>query len=817
MEEEAIPERGAADGDRASSSSSSPTSAASENPLEEAAVAEGAAESSPMDTPRNGPGDCARAPMSPLASIRQQAKHVRSGSFQKWRRQMQRAWRWGPGGRGGAAGGGGGREQGMRATLNLEVMANQKRQWYRIHSRARDHKQHEEPTSLYEHFFIVGLHSYANVEVIEDAFAKRKAWESDVAKSEILDLRKIQYHGRMPSLEPQILFKYPPGKRMEMREGDLPAFCFPEGVKARLIEKTPSMSDLNEVVFGQEHLATDELSFIFRLKVSDNATLYGVCLHVQEIVQRAPGILGAVSPLTRTSYKRSRFLVSAPRCYCILTRVPFFELHYEMLNSLIAQERLDRITQFVNEITLMDSVPHCITEHDQLDENYDSPQKFSCSEWMGHAIPVDSVSGLLSSPGLSSERDIPAFLFRNWEPHSPESVSTSEASDFSHVKELEKENRKGWQHYDDCTSENSGSRSDSFERVNGMFENGQASPDVGTMYCSRLERVESLESLQSSVRGDGSDYDDDELSSKHETNVGDEKVMEWAKAHNNEPLQIVCGYHALPLPPRGGELVFHPLEHLQPIKYCRPGVSLLGLDNIFLDYDQSSPAEVSKVNASLATVEEALALSIWTVATVCRSLSLESVLALFAGALLEKQVVVMCPNLVLPRKMVDFLDAPVPFIVGIQHKPTDVKMKTANLIRINVNKDQVKACSLPQLPLYKELVSDLRPFHARLSCENSVAKRHPIYRCSEVQAEAAGQFLNVMKSYLESLCANLRSHTITNVQSNNDRVSLLLKDSFVDSFPVKDRAFIKLFIDTQLFSVLSDSRLSRYENEQPNS
>ncbi|OAY63160.1 DENN domain-containing protein 5B [Ananas comosus] len=728
MEEEAIPERGAADGDRASSSSSSPTSAASENPLEEAAVAEGAAESSPMDTPRNGPGDCARAPMSPLASIRQQAKHVRSGSFQKWRRQMQRAWRWGPGGRGGAAGGGGGREQGMRATLNLEVMANQKRQWYRIHSRARDHKQHEEPTSLYEHFFIVGLHSYANVEVIEDAFAKRKAWESDVAKSEILDLRKIQYHGRMPSLEPQILFKYPPGKRMEMREGDLPAFCFPEGVKARLIEKTPSMSDLNEVVFGQEHLATDELSFIFRLKVSDNATLYGVCLHVQEIVQRAPGILGAVSPLTRTSYKRSRFLVSAPRCYCILTRVPFFELHYEMLNSLIAQERLDRITQFVNEITLMDSVPHCITEHDQLDENYDSPQKFSCSEWMGHAIPVDSVSGLLSSPGLSSERDIPAFLFRNWEPHSPESVSTSEASDFSHVKELEKENRKGWQHYDDCTSENSGSRSDSFERVNGMLENGQASPDVGTMYCSRLERVESLESLQSSVRGDGSDYDDDELSSKHETNVGDEKVMEWAKAHNNEPLQIVCGYHALPLPPRGGELVFHPLEHLQPIKYCRPGVSLLDLDNIFLDYDQSSPAEVSKV------------------------------LALFAGALLEKQVVVMCPNLgvlsaivlsiipmirpfewqslllpVLPRKMVDFLDAPVPFIVGIQHKPTDVKMKTANLIRINVNKDQVKACSLPQLPLYKELVSDLRPFHARLSCENSVAKRHPIYRCSEVQ------------------------------------------------------------------------------------
>ncbi|RWW08836.1 hypothetical protein GW17_00027707 [Ensete ventricosum] len=108
---------------------------------------------------------------------------------------------------------------------------------------------------------------------------------------------------------------------------------------------------------------------------------------------------------------------------------------------------------------------------------------------------------------------------------------------------------------------------------------------------------------------------------------------------------------------------------------------------------------------------------------------------------------------------------------------------------------QVKACSMPRLPGYKELLSDLGPIYARLSCENSIAKRHPVYKCSEVQVfsclKAAGQFLNAVRRYLESLCSNLRSHTITNVQSNND----------------------KLFVETQLFSVLSDSRLSRYENE----
>ena len=68
----------------------------------------------------------------------------------------------------------------------------------------QDHKLHE-PTSLFEHFFIVGLHSYANVEVIEHAFAKRKTWESEVAKSEILDLHKLHYHGHPPPMEPEVV------------------------------------------------------------------------------------------------------------------------------------------------------------------------------------------------------------------------------------------------------------------------------------------------------------------------------------------------------------------------------------------------------------------------------------------------------------------------------------------------------------------------------------------------------------------------------------------------------------------------------------
>ncbi|GJN30290.1 hypothetical protein PR202_gb18583 [Eleusine coracana subsp. coracana] len=664
---------------------------------------------------------------SPLSQIKQQSRHVRTGSFQRFRQQMQRAWKWGP-----IGGGGGGerspREQLLRTTVNIEAMANQKRQWYQIHSKAK------------------------------------------------------------------ILFKYPPGKRAEIREADLPSFCFPEGVKARLIERTPSMSDLNEVIFGQEHLCRDDLSFIFSLKVSDNAPLYGVCLHVQEIVQKAPGILGAVSPLNTTSDKPSRFLVSAPRCYCLLTRVPFFELHYEMLNSIIAQERLDRITQFASEIALAEPVPNSVKEQDGINGDFVSSNGLPYNDWTEHAVPVNSISGLFSSSCVPSERDTPSYLFRSWEPRSPESISASEISESSYGRELDNEGRQNFQQYDESVSENLDSRCDSFGSTSCIYDNDHTSPDH-MLSCSpihrRRERAQSMESLDSSVKGARSD-DEDELNVKHEMIVDDEKVIGWAKAHNNEPLQIVCGYHALTLPPRGGEIVFRPLEHLQPVKYSRPGLSLLGFGESILDNGLTS-AEKNEVNARLAAAEEAHALALWTTATICRVLSLESVLDFFTGVLLEKQTVVICPNLgvlsaivlsiipmirpfqwqslllpVLPRKLIDFLDAPVPFIV--------------------------KAGSLPQLPRYKELVSRLSPIHARLSCENALAKRHPIYKCNEVQAEAAWQFLNVMGAYLESFCSDLRFHTITNIQSNNDRVSLLLKDSFIDSFPAKDRPFMKVAV-----------------------
>ncbi|TKY72858.1 DENN domain-containing protein 5B [Spatholobus suberectus] len=365
-------------------------------------------------------------------------------------------------------------------------------------------------------------------------------------------------------------------------------------------------------------------------------------------------------------------------------------------------------------------------------------------------------------------------------------------------------------------------------------------------YC-QYESSESSCSFQSSpcedrnFRSDADDTETEDASFSGQEDLNDlHDILEWAKANNCGSLQIISEYYRLSCPARGSALRFHPLEHLHPLEYHRPDETVLCLAGSTVDLKSCiTGLELAEAHNSLLTEEEATALSIWAVACICGALRLENVLTFFAGALLEKQIVFVCSNLgilsasvlsviplirpyqwqsllmpVLPNDMLEFLDAPVPYIVGIKNKTNEVLSKlTNNVILVDANRNQVKSSTIPQLPRQKELISSLRSYHATLVGESYLGRKRPVYECSEVQVEAAKGFLSVLRSYLNSLCYNIRSHTITNVQSNDDKVSLLLKESFIDSFPYRDRPFMKLFVDTQLFSVHTDLVLSFFQKE----
>ena len=68
-----------------------------------------------------------------------------------------------------------------------------------------NHSKYKELTSLFEHFIVAGPHPDANLEKVEDAFAREKKWKSGMEKSDLLDFKSI--HRRAPSfptLEPQV-------------------------------------------------------------------------------------------------------------------------------------------------------------------------------------------------------------------------------------------------------------------------------------------------------------------------------------------------------------------------------------------------------------------------------------------------------------------------------------------------------------------------------------------------------------------------------------------------------------------------------------
>jgi len=116
------------------------------------------------------------------------------------------------------------------------------------------------------------------------------------------------------------------------------------GVEVTAVERTKSASSYNELRFGQ--LATVEQtqnSFIFLITGQEHL-LYGVCVINTELINECPSFIGqSIGPTTRNVVE-----LFAPRCYCIISRFPFFRLHLEVLYRIIARERLFKLLHDVD-------------------------------------------------------------------------------------------------------------------------------------------------------------------------------------------------------------------------------------------------------------------------------------------------------------------------------------------------------------------------------------------------------------------------------------------------------------------------------------
>jgi hypothetical protein len=219
--------------------------------------------------------------------------------------------------------------------------------------------------TMYEHFVVVGV---SNAEVAADE-------------------TKI--------LKPEILYAYPEDSFKKV-DSSVKDFAFPTGVEVRGFSSKVSSTDLLSIRFSTAaSLENPASSFVFVMTTQN--LLYGVCVYTEEIMSDRGVIIppkyvnpngvtvGSLSSSTgsagdpttspspvdspasssssiappsgtnaspssakiqrlRDNFKarKDAVMVSTKRCYLFISRFPFFQLHFDILYSLIARDRLYR-------------------------------------------------------------------------------------------------------------------------------------------------------------------------------------------------------------------------------------------------------------------------------------------------------------------------------------------------------------------------------------------------------------------------------------------------------------------------------------------
>eukprot|EP01100_Stratorugosa_tubuloviscum_P003712 TRINITY_DN18_c0_g2_i11.p1 TRINITY_DN18_c0_g2~~TRINITY_DN18_c0_g2_i11.p1 ORF type:complete len:361 (+),score=31.76 TRINITY_DN18_c0_g2_i11:689-1771(+) len=201
---------------------------------------------------------------------------------------------------------------------------------------------------------------------------------------------KINKNGTNP---PQILFTYPPTKRFDLK---VVHFCFPEGIKISI--QNNQGNNLNEIYFNQSYLHSNDHLHIFLLNGPDQF-YYGVCVTRKEILRELPTFIDNTKPSLREQFH------VAPRCYCILSKYPFFSIHFEVIFTILTQERINRVQREYSSTSALSNID--IT-HPLQSDYIEIQEKFN--NYNSLEAILDVVSIYPPAPGLNIKIDFPNFL-----------------------------------------------------------------------------------------------------------------------------------------------------------------------------------------------------------------------------------------------------------------------------------------------------------------------------------------------------------------------------------------------------------------------
>eukprot|EP01102_Stenamoeba_stenopodia_P010547 TRINITY_DN3193_c0_g1_i1.p1 TRINITY_DN3193_c0_g1~~TRINITY_DN3193_c0_g1_i1.p1 ORF type:complete len:745 (-),score=145.87 TRINITY_DN3193_c0_g1_i1:41-2275(-) len=151
------------------------------------------------------------------------------------------------------------------------------------------------------------------------------------------------------TLSPSVLFYYPSAfneSLSKLLNSQIAQFCFPEGITPLCTMHSDSSQGamsppIRKALFTPlSDLEKSDNSFVFLLNTGEYV-LYGMCVIHNEVVKNPPSFMPKKG---NNGMKDDDCNFIAPRCYCIISRFPYFSTHFSVLYSVLARERLYSLT-----------------------------------------------------------------------------------------------------------------------------------------------------------------------------------------------------------------------------------------------------------------------------------------------------------------------------------------------------------------------------------------------------------------------------------------------------------------------------------------
>jgi len=228
----------------------------------------------------------------------------------------------------------------------------------------------------------------------------------------------------------------------------------------------------------------------------------------------------------------------------------------------------------------------------------------------------------------------------------------------------------------------------------------------------------------------------------------------------------------------------------------------------------------------------------WGMGLTFHTLSMDSIFMLITACLLERKVVIFSKNVrflsctilalypllrpfvyqsvlipLLPKVLVDFLGAPVPYVLGLTFPPPSSAC-TKEVVIFDLDSDKV-TCNeeLPQLPHLKDLRKKIKPYQKNLDkLFKKLAK--PCYQMSEEQEKVAEKLCLIFQTHFNSLFSNFRKYCLSDRTDSEKPITVFLKESFLADQAKQTKPFFRKFLETQIFFQYCDHRLRKMDDHK---